>query len=1264
MFDITSDEIAQLNDTDLRTLVGRLCEAELMRLGISASAVTWGGNQTAKDGGLDVRVALPPGAQIDGFIPRGITGFQVKKPDMPKAKIAEEMRPDGILRPVIKELADDKGAYVIVSASGSTADSALRTRRQAMRDSLLDAPNAHQLATDFYDRTRLATWVRGYPGLITWVKERIGKSFEGWHPYGPWCGTTESVDAEYFLDEKLRVDLGQSERETGQAVGEAIDHLRNELRQPGRMIRLVGLSGVGKTRFAQALFDARIGRNALPTSLAVYTNLNDHPNPQPTGLASDLLANGIRAVLVVDNCSSDLHRRLSEVCRGKDSTVSVITVEYDVRDDQPEGTQVVTLETSSLELITKILQQRYDHLSPVEARSISESSGGNARVAIAIAETVDRSDTVAGLSSDELFQRLFRQRQEPDPALLRAAQACALVYSFEGKTLKGEEAELPILAALVGQDPTETYRHVSELLRRGLAQQRADWRAILPHAIANRLASRALEEIPHELILSSLNRQGHERLLRSFSRRLSYLHDHPKAAEIVRTWLAPKGLLGNVPAFNALGHEIFQNIAPVLPMATLAALERAEKDSSAAAIHALQIQRHTLRSIAYEPKFFERCARLLAAAVTRAGNPTEGSETAETFASLFTLYLSGTHATIEQRLGVISDLCSAGEDGSRTLGLAALKQVLETDHFTSFHRFEFGARPRNYGYEPTDEKGIDHWYRSALSFVEHLYAINSPLKEKLRNLCADHFRGLWTFAGQCSNLERLARQFSADQFWRAGWLACRQTLYFDKKEMPPEISAQLEALLSDLAPANLVERVRGFVFGHQNAWIDFEEQTEKDFNAVMERRAEISKNLGSGVGKDPAAFAMLLPDFFKGGGTAWMFGRGLAISTPDARTCWKQLTGYLETTDAASVNIEVLRGFLFEIFEQNPNLIQTLLDEALHQPRLGPFLVDFHSATTLDDRGVERLEIATNDGSLPVSAFMSLALSGMTGRLTSSTLKRLLLLISDQPTGNDIAIHILFTRLHFDPHSKEGYPPELLETGRHLLSRLEFHKEDDRRDHEVGYVARSCLVGPDSEDLAIRIATRFKQASESYETYPFVNDELLSALLGAHPIAVLDTLLGNDDQESENSGVFLFERLGRHRHSPVHVIPFESLLVWCDHNREARYPIAAELISFSRRPGADTSLTWTDQAKTLLAQAPDPKKILEVFVRRLIPRSWTGSRATAMETNAKLLDEFESLTSINLTAEVNEAKTRLAQIVAAERAREAQEDSARNERFE
>jgi len=62
MLEITDDYIALLSDGDLRNLIGLLCEADLRKRALPASVVTWSGDQDAKDGGIDVRVALPASA--------------------------------------------------------------------------------------------------------------------------------------------------------------------------------------------------------------------------------------------------------------------------------------------------------------------------------------------------------------------------------------------------------------------------------------------------------------------------------------------------------------------------------------------------------------------------------------------------------------------------------------------------------------------------------------------------------------------------------------------------------------------------------------------------------------------------------------------------------------------------------------------------------------------------------------------------------------------------------------------------------------------------------------------------------------------------------------------------------------------------------------------------------------------------------------------------------------------------------------------------
>src|SRR3954469_6999044 len=175
MLEITADHIAELADDDLREMIGLLCEAELAKRGLPVSAATYGGHQKAGDGGLDVRVALAEEVGAGDFVPRPNTGFQVKRQDMPRAAILKEMCPSGQVRAVIRELADASGAYVIACSQGSTSDSRLRDRRAAMQAAVATLPNAADLAVEFYDRKRLASWVRQHVGLIPWVRAKIGK---------------------------------------------------------------------------------------------------------------------------------------------------------------------------------------------------------------------------------------------------------------------------------------------------------------------------------------------------------------------------------------------------------------------------------------------------------------------------------------------------------------------------------------------------------------------------------------------------------------------------------------------------------------------------------------------------------------------------------------------------------------------------------------------------------------------------------------------------------------------------------------------------------------------------------------------------------------------------------------------------------------------------------------------------------------------------------------------------------------------------------
>ena len=242
IFDINDQDISALGDADLRTLVALLGKAALRQVGLPTSGVTWGGNQDAADGGVDVRIECPGGSAIEGYVPRPATVFQTKKPDMPPGAILDEMCPGGALRPVIIELAATGGAYVIASSAASLSDAQLRRRRQAMRAALAGQAGTDAVLVDFYDRRRLADWVSEHPGMVAWVREHVGRPLQGWKPHGSWTSVA-GAGGEYLWDDGVRFREGRAGSApdgSGTGVLGGIGRVRSSLRVPGASVRLVG----------------------------------------------------------------------------------------------------------------------------------------------------------------------------------------------------------------------------------------------------------------------------------------------------------------------------------------------------------------------------------------------------------------------------------------------------------------------------------------------------------------------------------------------------------------------------------------------------------------------------------------------------------------------------------------------------------------------------------------------------------------------------------------------------------------------------------------------------------------------------------------------------------------------------------------------------------------------------------------------------------------------------------------------------------------
>lgn len=1203
MLEVTGSDVERLSDTELRSLVVRLATSELRKQGLPLSSITAGGHQDAADGGLDVRVECPASLPHPDFVPRRHTGFQVKKPDMTASKIRVEMCPGGTLRPVIAELADKQGAYIIVSAQGSVTDKPLKERRQAMRNQLGCLAASVDLHTDFYDRDRLAAWVNEYLGTAAWVRACVDRPLDGWSSVDRWGGAQTQVP--YLTDASTcLVDESQKPGEALQVL-EGIERLRSELRRPGHCVRLVGLSGLGKTRLVQALFETDVGGEPLDIGLAVYTDYSTETRPSARDMARALIDRGEAAILVVDNCNPETHSELAKLCAESGAPISLLTVEYDVREDDPEHTDVFRLRAASSDLLEKWIDQNFDHISQVDQRTIAEFSHGNFRVARALAETLRRGETLGHVKSHDLFERIFRQRNPEDKSLLKAAEDLSLAYSINGEDI-GPTGELAKLAAIRGGGPQELFEAIAELRKRDVAQVRGRWRAILPQAIANGLARSALTRI-HADTLDILMSSASPRLNASISRRLGNLHDSLEARTAAARWLAPRGPMGDLFDPSGDGLKVVTNLAPLAPEEVLRRIGEAV-DSHPEIVDASSRSRwewiRLIKALGYDAEYFVPAVLLLVKFIVAEPEGNKNNSARDAFSEMFHLRLSGTLATPQVRRTLIKELLGSTVPAIHACGLLALEALLKSSYFSSTSTFDFGARSRSWGWQPTLNRDVWEWYVEAIRLCMNSIV---PLDQASRIL-SSNTRGLWAYAACREALENVANVFLQSGAWIEGWIALRAILRFDGDQMPSDVKMRLEALIERLKPTDLLHRARAAVLARGTDGWDISDGEADDGSGMSPwRKADLmAQEVGRALANDPAVREAFMGELLVAGDQqrAFKCGMGLAEGSSDLDETWALMLRDFETADGARRNATVLGGFLTRAHERNPEFARRVLEDALHRTSLLPALAYLQARVGIDQPGIERLRRAIASRSVEAHSFRHIA-NGVVENSPPAALADLLADVARLPGGDEVALNILHMYFHANESSAATAPQPLLDVGRDILARLNLAHAAR---HTLANVIKVCCVGS-GHATAVAVAIALRKCLETGDIHFYERREVVKALSQTQPQVVLDVFVLAPPEE----GVTWRWDMGGRKGLPYRAMEAREIVAWASLDPRVRYELLGAAIPLFIRGDFEESTEIDPLFVDLLGLAPDKTAFLGEFYSQVHPSQWSGSLKDLLE---------------------------------------------------
>lgn len=1281
IFDIEKDELLRFSDTQLEELIARLAEAEVAIHGHSSACVNWSGSITAPDGGIDIHVQIPVDQLKAGFLVRPDTVFQAKKHKMPKAAIEKEMGTGQTLSPIISEQARKQGSYIIVSLGDDCSPSGKADRLNAMRDSVKDDPNKSTLHLDFYDRSKLIQWLRQYPSVMLWVKGKLGQGYSGWQPYGAWSNPPQGVTDTLISVPGVTITLPSGKGQKLK-IDEAISPMRALIRSTNKAVRITGLSGVGKTRIVQALFDETVGTDALDRTVAIYVDTGSEPVPSATAMLDKLIAEDRRAIMILDNCPSELHASLASKVSAAGKEVSLITIEYDIRDDKPQTTEVIHIETDGPEVAEQLLIRRFPSIGQNNARRIAEFADGNARVALAIAERVEEGESLALLSDAQLFNRLFEQRNHPDDHLREQAEILSLVYSFSISSPDAATDELEILGALSGYPKIQLFKAATKLMERHVVQKRSHWRAILPHAIANKLAASALNSIPVDQLRATFEAPERPRLLMSFAHRLGLLHDHAVAKEIVKAWLHPEGLLGQIVNLDDVSTRILNYVAPVAPGALLERIEEMLVTSNFEHIKSRYNPQRTaviklLQLLAYESKYFERCIKLLICIADQESASNNYDSARNKIKRFFQPYLSGTHASLDQRVAIINECIGSSMAGRRVLGLEMLETALGGPPWTGFGINEFGARPRDYGFRPGNDELVA-WLITFIDILVRLGTSGVPgLEDDARRILADKFRWIWRHGGIRSKLIDAARKLHAHRPWGEGWKAVRSTIYFfhtkrkdnEDVEPLPEILVTLER---ELEPNDLVPAVMAYVLSKgRDFWAldaDYEHQGPNKFSEIRKILGAKAFKLGHEFAVSPHGLDELCPNLFLQDGMPYRveFGKGLANGAPDLRIYWQQLVIQLDLQHKSQSDVSVIRGFIEETNSIDSALAQELLDQCAQHSELRFELVNLHPWQEFTEIDLDRCMSLLDDSDIRPHMYGAILWGEQFSNLPESRVLELAQKLLSKPNGDEVVLEALSMKL-----ADKGDAADTLGLALRTIG-LSAAIQRFRRDHNDpgGYLdyamervieATLRFDGNEAEKLEW-LNTIFAVVDEHFG-YIYSFEDAIGITAAWMPKEFLRRVfVGTEDQQQRR--LHFINHDDSHQ-SPIAQIDVDILIEWCGTTKDPQvWASVASGINLWSKDGEQSPICLQDDALRFLEASPDPGAILEIFAEHVAPSSWSGSRANVMQPRVEAIGQLVTHKSADISKSARAEYEKLTQWVENEKERELREDSEREQRFE
>ncbi len=994
-FNIAPLDITRLDEYQLTQLLKLLLHAEADKHGIAQRAVDVALNIKVGDGGEDGRIEWQGGPESTNYLPNRLTQFQNKATEMGPADCANELvTKKGKIKPMVSDVLGQGGSYVLFTTQ-ELNEQQKKERIALMRAKLteLKLTNAATADIDIYDASKTAGWVNCFLPAIVSVLNWIGRPIErGLKPFSAWKTTPE-------LEEYPFVDVD--------ARKQVIIDFRELLKKTRECARIVGLSGLGKTRTAFEIFNG----DPFLQELVVYIDAVNVPHV--AALLSDWVSFGLKGIVVIDNCDAQIHEQAQkEICR-TDSQLSLLSLDYSL-DKVSNKTQQFQLKALCTQEIKEMLEKIYGAKIP-DLDRISEFAQGFPQMAVLIAEArLSEDPNIGSLTSAVIAERLLwsksQPRNEKDEKILKG---CALFDRFGVD--KGVSNELKFIAAhVVDVSETDFYDCVKRFTETGIIDRRGRYAQLVPKPLAIRLAAQwwtRTREQDQTNLIDALP----ETLVGSFCEQIEKLDFLPEVKELTESLCGRQGPFGQAEVIlSTRGSRLFRSFVNLNPKATASALSRILQNQTHEQLLGIRgdVRRNlvwALEKLCFHADFFEDAAWSLLL-LASAENESYGNNAQGIFAQLFRVQLSGTAATPDLRLLVIKRAIERDDVNFTQAILKALDTASSTYGGTRTLGAEYqGTKSPLQEWKPQVWQEIFDYWQKCFDLLIMLVEKDNQHSDEAKNIIGHSIRGLMQ-NGRIEMLDNAIKRVITlkGKYWPTALESIKTTLEFDAKNMPQEGVSALNSWLELLSPdqASIEERLKILVINPP--WEHHENNDGHYVDIAAEKAESLANELSENIDIINEHLSLLLIGEQK---QSFVFGRALATKAINVTEVIQKVLDILSSIEHPNANFAL--GLFNGICQKSVNTWNGYLETFSAKPGLIKFYPEVICTGVIRQYHLNKLLSLIKSGQLSSFRAIGLSYGNVTSHLSTTEISNFCLeLAKVDSNGNWAALDIMFMYCH------------------------------------------------------------------------------------------------------------------------------------------------------------------------------------------------------------------------------------------------------------